>query len=83
MSRTAAEALIDVFEEVGVEQLLGPIGRSLNRLGDAVWQSKTAWRGVRHEEDAALPTAGAGVQIQQAISMQTGSRSRSLGAATQ
>ena len=83
MSRTAAKTLIDVFEEVGVEQLLSPIGRSLNPWGDAVRQSKTAWRGVRHEEDAALPTAGAGARIQQAISMQTGSRSRSLEAATQ
>jgi Thiamine pyrophosphate enzyme, N-terminal TPP binding domain len=58
MSRTVAEVLVDVFEEVGVKQALGLIGDSLNPLGDAVRQSKIDWVGVRHEEGAALAAAG-------------------------
>jgi thiamine pyrophosphate-dependent acetolactate synthase large subunit-like protein len=33
MSRTVAEALVDVLEEVGVKQIFGLIGDSLNPLG--------------------------------------------------
>ncbi|MCA6110900.1 thiamine pyrophosphate-binding protein [Bradyrhizobium cenepequi] len=55
MSRTD---LVDVFEELGVKQVLGLIGDSLNPLGDAVRQSKIDWVGVRHEEGAALAAAG-------------------------
>jgi hypothetical protein len=58
MSRTVAEALVDVLEEVGVKQVLGLIGDSLNPLGDAVRQSKIDWVGVRHEEGAGLAAAG-------------------------
>ena len=58
MSRTIAEALVDVLEEVGVKQIFGLIGDSLNPLGDAVRQSKIEWVGVRHEEGAALAAAG-------------------------
>ena len=58
MSRTVAEALVDVLEEVDVKQVLGLIGDSLNPLGDAVRQSKIAWVGVRHEEGAGLAAAG-------------------------
>ncbi|MGY3618223.1 thiamine pyrophosphate-binding protein [Bradyrhizobium sp. USDA 10063] len=47
MSRTVAEALVDVFEKVGVKQILGLIGDSLNPLGDAVRQSKIDWVGSR------------------------------------
>jgi thiamine pyrophosphate-dependent acetolactate synthase large subunit-like protein len=58
MSRTVAEALVGVLEEVGVKQIFGLIGDSLNPLGDAVRQSKIEWVGVRHEEGAALAAAG-------------------------
>ncbi|MBZ9921350.1 ubiquinone-dependent pyruvate dehydrogenase [Mesorhizobium sp. BR1-1-7] len=58
MSRTVAEALVDVLEEVGIKQVFGLIGDSLNPLGDAVRQSKIEWVGVRHEEGAALAAAG-------------------------
>lgn len=58
MSRTVAEALVDVLEEVGVKQFFGLIGDSLNPLGDAVRQSKIEWVGVRHEEGAALAASG-------------------------
>jgi thiamine pyrophosphate-dependent acetolactate synthase large subunit-like protein len=58
MSRTVAEALVDVLEEVGVKQVFGLIGDSLNPLGDAVRKSDIEWVGVRHEEGAALAAAG-------------------------
>ncbi|MDQ8727546.1 thiamine pyrophosphate-binding protein [Bradyrhizobium sp. LHD-71] len=58
MSRTVAEALVDVLVEVGVKQIFGLIGDSLNPLGDAVRRSTIEWVGVRHEEGAALAAAG-------------------------
>lgn len=58
MSHTVAEALVDTLEQLGVTQVFGLIGDSLNPLGDAVRQSKIEWVGVRHEEGAALAAAG-------------------------
>ncbi|WP_343044797.1 thiamine pyrophosphate-binding protein [Allomesorhizobium camelthorni] len=58
MSRTVAEVLVDVLEQVGVTQIFGLIGDSLNPLGDAVRRSGIEWVGVRHEEGAALAAAG-------------------------
>ncbi|MGL4560109.1 MAG: thiamine pyrophosphate-binding protein, partial [Afipia sp.] len=58
MSKTVAEVLVEVLEEIGVRQIFGLIGDSLNPLGDAVRKSKIEWIGVRHEEGAALAAAG-------------------------
>lgn len=58
MSKTVAEILVEVLEEIGVQQIFGLIGDSLNPLGDAVRKSKIEWVGVRHEEGAALAAAG-------------------------
>ena len=58
MSRTVAEVLVDVLEQVGVTQIFGLIGDSLNPLGDAIRRSGIEWVGVRHEEGAALAAAG-------------------------
>lgn len=58
MSKTVAEVLVGVLEEIGVQQIFGLIGDSLNPLGDAVRKSKIEWIGVRHEEGAALAAAG-------------------------
>ena len=58
MSQTVAGQLIDVLERVGVKQIFGLIGDSLNPLADAVRRSKIEWIGVRHEEGAALAAAG-------------------------
>jgi hypothetical protein len=52
MSHTVAEAIVDIFEEVGVKQVFDVIGESLNPLGDPVRQSKIDRVGVRHEECA-------------------------------
>lgn len=58
MSKTVAEILVEVLEEIGVQQIFGLIGDSLNPLGDAVRKSRIEWVGVRHEEGAALAAAG-------------------------
>src|SRR5580704_8507937 len=58
MSQTVAEALVDVLEQIGVKQVFGLIGDSLNPLGDAIRKSEIEWIGVRHEEGAALAASG-------------------------
>lgn len=58
MSRTVAQMIVEVLEQVGVKQIFGLIGDSLNPLGDAVRRSNIEWIGVRHEEGAALAAAG-------------------------
>lgn len=58
MSKTVADVLVGVLEEIGVSHIFGLIGDSLNPLGDAVRRSKIEWVGVRHEEGAALAATG-------------------------
>src|ERR1700754_5039301 len=58
MSQTVAEVMVDVLGQIGVKQIFGLIGDSLNPLADAVRRSKIEWIGVRHEEGAALAAAG-------------------------
>jgi pyruvate dehydrogenase (quinone) len=58
MSQTVAGTLVDVLEQIGVKQIFGLIGDSLNPIADAVRHSKIEWIGVRHEEGAALAAAG-------------------------
>jgi pyruvate dehydrogenase (quinone) len=58
MSQTVSELLVGVLEQVGVRQIFGLIGDSLNPLADAVRRSKIEWIGVRHEEGAALAASG-------------------------
>jgi len=58
MTRMVADVLVGVLEQIGVRQIFGLIGDSLNPLGDAVRRSTIEWIGVRHEEGAALAAAG-------------------------
>src|SRR5215468_5055850 len=58
MAQMVADVLVDVLQQIGVRQIFGLIGDSLNPLGDAVRRSKIEWIGVRHEEGAALAAAG-------------------------
>jgi pyruvate dehydrogenase (quinone) len=58
MSQTVAEVLVGVLEQIGVKQVFGLIGDSLNPLADAIRGSRIEWVGVRHEEGAALAAAG-------------------------
>jgi len=58
MVQTVAGTLVDTLEKIGVKQIFGLIGDSLNTIGDAVRHSEIEWIGVRHEEGAALAAAG-------------------------
>jgi len=58
MAQTVAEILVEALEKVGVRQIFGLIGDSLNPLADAIRKSEIQWIGVRHEEGAALAAAG-------------------------
>ena len=58
MTQTVANVLVKTLEEIGVTQIFGLIGDSLNPLADAVRHSSIEWIGVRHEEGAALAAAG-------------------------
>src|ERR1700740_3507712 len=58
MAQMVADVLVGVLEQIGVRQVFGLIGDSLNPLGDAVRRSKIEWVGVRHEEGAALAATG-------------------------
>src|SRR5208282_818756 len=58
MTQMVADVLVGVLEQIGVRQIFGLIGDSLNPLGDAVRRSKIEWIGVRHEEGAALAASG-------------------------
>jgi pyruvate dehydrogenase (quinone) len=58
MAQMVADVMVGVLEQIGVRQIFGLIGDSLNPLGDAVRRSKIEWIGVRHEEGAALAAAG-------------------------
>src|SRR5271167_779538 len=58
MSKTVADLLVGVFEQIGVKHIFGLIGDSLNPFADAIRRSRVEWVGVRHEEGAALAAAG-------------------------
>jgi len=58
MAETVADVLVTVLEQIGVRQIFGLIGDSLNPLANAIRHSKIEWIGVRHEEGAALAASG-------------------------
>src|ERR1700681_514937 len=58
MSKTVADVLLSELEQVGVKQVFGLIGDSLNPLADSIRRSRIEWIGVRHEEGGALAAAG-------------------------
>jgi pyruvate dehydrogenase (quinone) len=58
VSQTVADILVSALDQIGVKQVFGLIGDSLNPLADAIRRSRIEWVGVRHEEGAALAAAG-------------------------
>jgi pyruvate dehydrogenase (quinone) len=58
MSQTVADVFVRVLQQVGVKQVFGLIGDSLNPLADAIRRSDIEWIGVHHEEGAALAASG-------------------------
>jgi pyruvate dehydrogenase (quinone) len=58
VSQTVADTLVAALDQIGVKQVFGLIGDSLDPLADAIRRSRIEWVGVRHEEGAALAAAG-------------------------
>jgi len=58
VSETVADILVAALDKIGVKQVFGLVGDSLNPLADAIRRSQIEWVGVRHEEGAALAAAG-------------------------
>jgi pyruvate dehydrogenase (quinone) len=58
MTQTVADVLVEALVKVGVKQIFGLIGDSLNPLAHSVRHSSIEWIGVRHEEGGALAAAG-------------------------
>jgi thiamine pyrophosphate-dependent acetolactate synthase large subunit-like protein len=58
MSQTVSDILVATLEQIGVKQIFGLIGDSLNPLANSVRNSSIEWIGVRHEEGAALAASG-------------------------
>jgi pyruvate dehydrogenase (quinone) len=58
MSQTVSDILVATLEQIGVKQIFGLIGDSLNPLAHSVRKSTIEWIGVRHEEGAALAASG-------------------------
>ena len=54
MAQMVADVLVGVLEQIGVRQVFGLIGDSLNPLGDAVRRSTIESIGVRHEPVARM-----------------------------
>ena len=73
MSRTVAEHLVDTLVRVGVRQVYGVVGDSLNPVTDALRRSgKVRWIDVRHEESGAF-AAGAEAQLTGSLAVCAGS----------
>ena len=51
MSRTVAGTLVDVLEKVGVRQIFGLIGDSLNPIADAPRSQRGRFQRVRNQVD--------------------------------
>src|ERR1700683_2520693 len=58
MSQTVAGILVDTLEKIGVRQIFGLIGDSLNPIADAVRHSKIEWIGVRQKRGPRSPLRG-------------------------
>jgi pyruvate dehydrogenase (quinone) len=58
MSQTVSDILVMTLEKIGVKQIFGLVGDSLNPFTDAIRRSSIEWIGVWHEEGAALAAAG-------------------------
>jgi pyruvate dehydrogenase (quinone) len=73
MTRTVAEHLVDTLARVGVRQIYGVVGDSLNPVTDALRRKGTInWIDVRHEESGAY-AAGAEAQLTGQLAVCAGS----------
>ena len=59
MAQTVADVLVGTLEQIGVKQVFGLIGDSLNPFADAIRRSSIEWIGVRYARvDDALGCVG-------------------------
>src|SRR5260370_35661765 len=58
MSQTVAGQLVGVLEQIGVKQIFGLIGDTIQPVAAAVRGNQNEWVGARHEEGAALAAHG-------------------------
>jgi pyruvate dehydrogenase (quinone) len=58
VSQSVADTLVAALDQIGVKQVFGLLGGSLEPLTDAIRRSRIEWVSVRHEEGAALAAAG-------------------------
>jgi len=73
MTKTVADVLVDTLIGVGVKQIYGVVGDSLNGITDSILRTKTIeWIHTRHEESAAL-AAGAQAQLTGELAVCAGS----------
>ncbi|MBT0726976.1 ubiquinone-dependent pyruvate dehydrogenase [Rosenbergiella australiborealis] len=73
MEKTVAALLVDTLKDVGVKQIWGVTGDSLNGISDSLnKQSTIKWMATRHEEAAAF-AAGAQAQITGELAVCAGS----------
>lgn len=73
VKKTVGETLIEGLENIGVRNVYGVVGDSLNAITDALFRRKVIeWIHVRHEEAAAF-AAGAAAQITGELAVCVGS----------
>ena len=73
MEKTIAALLVETLTEVGVKQIWGVTGDSLNGISDSLnKQSAITWMSTRHEEAAAF-AAGAQAQVTNELAVCAGS----------
>ena len=59
MAHTVGELLTRTLGDIGATQVFGVVGDALDAFTDAIRRDeRMTWRGVRHEEGAALAAAG-------------------------
>jgi pyruvate dehydrogenase (quinone) len=58
VSQSVADTLVAALDQIGVKQVFGLLGDSLEPLTNAIRRSRIEWISVRHEEGAALAAAG-------------------------
>jgi pyruvate dehydrogenase (quinone) len=73
MSKTTADLMVDMLDQVGVQRIYGVVGDSLNGFTDALRRKKSIeWIHMRHEESAAF-AAGAEAHLTGELAVCAGS----------
>jgi len=60
MSKRVADVLVETLQAAGVKRCYGIIGDTLNRIANAIHESKIEWVHMRHEEAGAFAASAEG-----------------------